>query len=148
MVGTVEAKVLSLRLGESSKKKSPRVEIEFAILDGTFKGESFSDDFYLSEAAIDRTVDVLRILGWQGDDLSQLGSAVGGKCQLVLKEEEYDGKVKTRTKFVNPPGGGNRQAAPMSDDAATSLANSLKARIRSSDAARAEAAKSNGKAPF
>lgn len=67
-----------------------------------------------SDAATEMAVRALRAFGWEGDDLSDLDNLdteqckrfLGREVELVIEEEEYDGKVRSRVRFVNEPGTG------------------------------------------
>lgn len=68
---------------------------------------------YLSDAALERTVASLQNLGWNPaehggriDSLNGTGILAGAKAEIVVENEEFDGKVRPKVKWVNAPGGG------------------------------------------
>ena len=61
---------------------------------------------FLTEKTIDRTVEVLEALGWQGG--TSTDELVGAEADVVIRHEEYEGKTTCRVAFVNT--GGNRNA--------------------------------------
>jgi hypothetical protein len=59
---------------------------------------------YLSEAAVDRTLEALQIMGVT--DLETLAGLGSQEFEAVVDEEEYNGKTSTRIKFINRLGSG------------------------------------------
>jgi len=113
--GTFEAEVIEHAITESSKG-TPQVAVKFETSEGEITGW-----FALTDKAAEYTVEKLRAMGFQGDDLSQINDGqcmVGNQCNLVIEHDEYKDKVNARIKFVNPLGvsGGTDLAA--SDSAA------------------------------
>lgn len=50
----------------------------------------------------------LRAAGWTGDDLNDLVGLGSTEVELVIEDEEWNGKVRTRVRWVNVPGAGGR----------------------------------------
>jgi hypothetical protein len=124
-VGEYKVKACAIELKESTKKKTPFVAVSFQI-NGMI--ESWSG--YLSEAAAQRTIESLRYMGWQGNDLETITLAdVPGWVIAAVKEEreddkktaklDDDGNVLTRIAFINPLSGAF--GAPMDHDARKAL---------------------------
>jgi hypothetical protein len=91
---------------ELTEKRKLRLAIEYEVLEGERKGQAIYDDLYITEAALPRTVEVLRTLGWVGKDLSEVDAGKGGldanAVQLVLQDDTYEGKTRAKVKYVNP----------------------------------------------
>lgn len=108
-IGKYNAKVTAISFGRASTGNE-QIAIQFEILDGEFAGENIAYLGTFTENSIEYTTNALRAVGWLGDDLSELpGLAADGKlseAQIVVRHEEYEGQMRARIKFVNPPGGG------------------------------------------
>lgn len=99
----------------------------------TFKlstGESITWYGSFSDAAFDRTIKSLRACGWQGDDLSQLGTALIQNVELVIDyEDDLQGKPRPKVKWVNELGGGGGLSNPMSPKQAADFARRMKPQL-------------------
>ncbi len=129
-------------LSESSKG-TPQVTANFEITTEGYQGESMPWYGYLSEGAADRTIESLRYMGWKGDNLTQLDNLDANEVELVIANEEYEGKTSLRIQWVNRLG---VTAAPMAADKAKVFAAAMQARIRALDAAGGRK-RSNGTPP-
>jgi hypothetical protein len=141
MTGTWTARAVSAKADKKGANKTPCVTVALKITEGTFEGEKVYSDLWLTEKPFDRSIESLRNLGWKGDDLRDL-STVNGECEVVLEEEEYNGKVQTKVKWINALGGGKPK---LEATELGTLADSLKSRIQASDRARSAGA---GRTPF
>lgn len=112
MKGRYLAKAIGTTWGQSQKGKM-QVAVTCEITqECAEKGQTFSWIGTFSELATDMAVRALRAFGWEGDDLSDLFELdaagckrfLGREVELVIDEEEYEGKVHTKVKFVNEPG--------------------------------------------
>jgi hypothetical protein len=88
---------------------------------------------YFTEASAEYTVKALRTMGWQGDDLSDLSSIRGVEVSIVVEHEDYEGKMRAKVRWINPPGSGAILKEQMSEDEAKSFAAKMKGRIRALD---------------
>jgi hypothetical protein len=93
------AQVDHSQLGESSKG-TPRVEVAFNFLDE--HGEGIVYMGYLTKGSIERTVKDLRTMGWKGNDPGDLSGIDANEVELVVDDEEYNGKRYDKVKWVNP----------------------------------------------
>lgn len=85
---------------------APQVAVELQIVeDGEFNGETITWFGYFTEDTEDRTMESLRILGWKGDDLSNLEGVGDNDVRIVIEEEEYQGQVRSKVKWINKIGG-------------------------------------------
>jgi hypothetical protein len=102
MIGTFKARAKEWGLGHSANGKE-QVAVMFELAGGEHDGQSITWFGYFTEQTVDRTLDALRYCGWEGDNLAELDSLDANEVELVLDEEEYDGKVRTKVKWVNRP---------------------------------------------
>lgn len=140
--GTWPVEVDATFLGKSSKKGTGYVGVRFK--DET--GDTITAYLYTSDAAIARTVETLERLGWSlsasnGDlfTLHETNLIVGAKCEIVVEDEEYDGKWRPKVKWINELGGGGR-AEGMAAEEARSFAAALRAKVYGAKAGQAPAA--------
>lgn len=106
------------KLGESDEKHTPFIGIQFELLDEHVNGITMNWSGWLTDAAIDRTLESLRACGWRGKDLSDLTGIGDRRVTVVINDEvsQKDGKTYARISFVNKLGGGrltvNTELAP------------------------------------
>lgn len=83
------------------------VAVLFSITSaGEYAGYQITWYGYLTDAAIDRTLDALRLCGWEGDDLNRLTGLDRNEVEIVIEhEEDLNGKTHAKVKWVNGPGG-------------------------------------------
>jgi hypothetical protein len=139
--GNYRAKVTQEPTLCRSSNGTEQIAIQFMVVDGgPQNGRTIMAYKFLTEAAIKYTVETLRTLGWQGDDLSDLrtvGSA--GEVEIVVHEDMYNEKVYLKVAFVNDL---NRTATPkgaMNEQERKEFASRMKALVRG-----CAPAKSNG----
>lgn len=98
-VGNHRAKCVNAEMPDVDEGKTPSVRLTFR----NEEGETIDAYLYLSEKALERTEKSLRACGWVGDDVSELmRDGVGLKeVELVVEDEEYQGKVRTKVKWIN-----------------------------------------------
>ncbi len=129
--GTYVARAVEGQLGHS-KQGTERVAVRFEIVEpADVAGQSIIWDGWLTEKAFDRTVESLRAAGLTGDDLATLDGLGSQNVELVLAEEEYQGEVRTKVKWVNRLGGGPGRltVGAMDADAAKSFAARMRSRV-------------------
>lgn len=115
-----------------------QIGIEFEFLD-----EPGGITYYgaLTDAAFEYTMKAIRTAGFTGDDLANLSSLSGETPEviLVIDEEEYEGKLRKKVKFINSMGGLAMKDSLQGDDLA-SFAKRMKGKIVAYD-------RSSGSAP-
>lgn len=128
--GTFTVKGVRGALGYTNTGKE-QVGVELCVVDdGEFFGERITWYGYFTEKTFDRTIESLRILGWDGDDLSDLTGLDRNEAQAVIEEDEYDGKLRLKVQWINAKGGLAIQK-PMGDSEAASFAQRMKGRVLS-----------------
>jgi hypothetical protein len=127
-------------LGESDNGK-PYVGVSFKITDPSDKQEKFVGwKGFFTEATTERTIESLRYMGFEGDDVSNLVGLNKNEVELVIEDEEYEdqqtGEVKTATKvaWVNQPRG-PMVKTKLEGEKAKSFAAQMKEKFRGFDAA-------------
>jgi hypothetical protein len=131
-----KAKAAEWALGETASGKE-QVAVAFNILTPDAQENRLTWYGYFSDGAVDRTLESLRICGWQGDDLTDLTGLDANEVELVVEDEEYpegSGKWRAKVQWVNRSGG-LALKAPLAGDKAKAFAASMRERIRALDAA-------------
>jgi len=101
--GTFRAVALSVELGFTSNGHE-QVAILWQLQEGHV-GEKLAWYGYFTEKGTNIALKGLRAAGWKGDDLSDLSSIIGSEALLVIQNEEYDGKMRPKVRFINRLGG-------------------------------------------
>lgn len=80
-------------------------------------------DGYLTDAALERTLASLRILGWDSDahdgrieTLHGTDLLKGNEAEIVVELEDYQGQSRPKVKWVNEVGGGGLGDGMATDD--------------------------------
>jgi hypothetical protein len=126
------ARAIEAGLGESSTGKE-QVAVSFEILTEGVPEKFLTWFGYFTDATANRTIESLRHCGWKGDDLTDI-SGLDQEVDLVVEEEEYEGKQHTKVQWVNRPGGLTIKT-PLSPDKAKAFSASMRDRIRALDTA-------------
>lgn len=124
--GTYRAHAGERLLGKTTKGFE-QVAVECIVDQPGFEGQSITYYGFFSEAAFQYAVNSLRAMGWEGDDLADL-STVGKKpFSIVVKHEEYEGKLRAKVQFVN--GDGVAMKNVMGTDEVKKFAASMRSKI-------------------
>jgi len=111
----------------TSARGTEQVAVEVEILDGEEAGRFMTWFGYFSEKTSERTVEALRLLGWQGDDITKLEGLGSRRVSIVVEHEDYDGKTNAKIQWVNRLGGlGVKLKTPMDDKAKRVFAAKMK----------------------
>jgi hypothetical protein len=109
--GTYRAKALDAKWSQSKANKD-QVLVEFEIKDeGAAKGKRITWYGSLSGKAEARTIEALMHCGWDGD-FDNLRTVGEKECQIVIDNEEWEGKTRSKVKWVNRCGSSGIAAAP------------------------------------
>ncbi len=126
--GTYRAKGIQGALGKTKGGKE-RVAVSFQLLDAEGNPTQPIAWFgYFTEKTFDRTIQALRLCGWEGDDISDLTGIDRNEVSLVIENEEYEGKVHAKVQWVNAPGGASL-ANQLDANEAKSFAQQMRGRI-------------------
>jgi hypothetical protein len=124
--GTFRARAVDGEFGFSSKN-TEQIAVRFQILEGPCRGETITwYGFFNTPENATRAMQVLRRCGWQANDLTDLRGLTDLEVELVLEEEEYEGKKRIRVKWVNEIGGGPTLSRKMDDAQKRAFANRMK----------------------
>jgi hypothetical protein len=100
--GTYQATVEEATVGESKNGAA-----QIAIRLSTDAGNITSYQYIVKrDGEINmRTVEnLMEVFGWDGK-IDSLHSWIGKPCSIVVEDEEYNGRVSARVKWLNKPGG-------------------------------------------
>jgi hypothetical protein len=129
--GRHAVKVVNHQLGKSSTGTA-----HVAVLFEDPEGGRITWYGYLTDAALERTIASLRILGWDPtkhdgriDSLHNSGLLVDAEAEVVVEMETYNGETRPKVKWVNEVGGGMGEGMPAEE--ALSFASSLRQKILS-----------------
>lgn len=104
----VVAKPQSGWLGQSKEKGTPYVHLQLIVTDDDEDGKTIPWYGYLSDKAIERTIETLvACFNFDGDLTSLYAEAQtfeGMKVNIVVEEESYEGKARFKVKWMNPAG--------------------------------------------
>src|ERR1043166_3482315 len=90
--------------GETDKG-TEQVAVEFEILEGEDAGEFITWYGFFTDDTEDRSTESLRNCGWKGEEDTDLQGMGSRKVQLVVEDENYQGKTHSRVRWVNRAGG-------------------------------------------
>lgn len=106
--GTYRARALSAVLGEPSGKEGGSTNvplvINFELTDEHVKGQRMDAYLYFTEKTAKRSIESLRILGYEGDDLSAVEFPADNECDLVCAIDTYKGESKMKVQWINAVG--------------------------------------------
>ena len=115
-----------------SKTGTAGLRLPLEITGGECSGTHVEYIAWLSQAALDRSVKTLAdVFGWDGNlaalaSLVDSGPFVGRECEITVEDEEYNGKMYPKIKWLNKAGGGSG-AKPLAKDAVAEMVAKLNA---------------------
>lgn len=119
-------------IGETEEKKTPFIRIPCVVNDpeSSQHGREIVHTMWLSDGAVDRTVkDLAEIFGWDGN-LEALAAGegfTGQECVIVTESEEYNGKTRIKSKWINSI---DRAPTAMAKEKVASLISKLNSRTK------------------
>ena len=132
---TVTAHAKGANFTESGTKKTPQIEVLFEIDTPEFQGEQITWYGFLTDKAVERTLESLRYAGWKSSDINDLTDLskedVPG-VELVIEPDTYNGDTKAKVQWVNRAGG--RGGNTISADKAKEMNARLRASLAIVDA--------------
>lgn len=132
------AKVTSNALALSKNTGTPFVEIQVRTTHDVHTGEvhetTLTGSLWLTDKTAENTIKTLDyVFGWAGNSMQELNAPVlvGTECEIVVEDEEYNGRTTRKIQFFNRPGeGGARQVKPLEESAARSVSSRFDAALR------------------
>jgi hypothetical protein len=94
-----------------AKNGTEQLGVDFVITEGPSEGQHITWWGFFTDKTADRTIESLRIMGWQGDDLCDLTGIDQNPVDLVIEAEEYEdkrtGEIRSigKVRWVNRAGG-------------------------------------------
>lgn len=83
-----------------------QVAVLVEVTQGEHAGEQLTWYGYFTEKTVDRTFESLRLLGWEGDDLTDLRGINANEVSIEVEhEEDSEGRKRARVKWINGGGG-------------------------------------------
>lgn len=125
---------LACQFGKSKTKGTPQVVVAFEILRGPDAGKTVSWFGYFTDnaEATERTFKALRACGFSGDDLDKFADQrPNNEVEIVVTNEEFEGKVRSKVQWVNAPNRGVRLADPMRDNDLRMFSARFKSKLKS-----------------
>lgn len=113
--GKYKARAVAWELAVTKTGKE-QVAILFRLTDEHVDGREITYYGFFTDATAERTMESLRICGWQTDSLLDLSGLDTNEVELDIAPEEYQGEWTEKVKWINRPGGGLR-VTPMDDNA-------------------------------
>jgi hypothetical protein len=129
---SIDGKEMWAQFGHS-KAGNPQVAVSFALLDeGPYKGRRLSWFGSFTDAAGDRTVESLRLLGFKTDELLDLPKGpLDQEVSVTVEHGEWEGKRTVKIAWINAAGGGLRLTAPMKPDELRKFSAKYKSKVKS-----------------
>jgi hypothetical protein len=137
MLGTFIARAVSSDIGKIGQNGTPALVLQMRVTQGDAQGRTFRKTCWISDAALEFTVDNLRSCGWTGSDLKafiecsedKIHKLLPDEVSIVLEEQrsERDGKVYTQVQYINRIGAGT---ATVKDKLGGNELDALSAKIR------------------
>lgn len=126
---TVRARAVEGALGTASNG-TEQVGVQFVLLEGPDEGKNITWYGFFTEKTVDRTIESLRLCGWQGDDLSDLTGIDANDVYLVIAHEENQkGETIARVQWVNGQPQGLAMKDRMDEGTAKAFAERMKGHV-------------------
>ena len=103
--GVYRAVAAQIDFGYNENTGTPQAAILFSIEEGECEGETITGYLYFSEKAAERSIETLRKMGWDGVDIGDITiDDVCNTMEIVVAEEEFNGRVVTKVRYINSLG--------------------------------------------
>jgi hypothetical protein len=120
------AKAVDVGLGFTNNGNE-QIGVVFEVVEGDCAGEEITWYGFFTEKTAQRTIESLRYCGWQGNDLASIDvEDIPKVVQIVVEEDEYEGKRRLRVQWVNRDGAGLAMKTRLAGSAAASFAARMK----------------------
>lgn len=127
--GTYRARAVEAALGYTSND-TEQVAIDFELLDEELAGKHITWYGYFTDKTLETTLKSLRTCGWQSDDLSDLSGIDANEVFVVVAhEEDQEGNLRARVRWVNSSGGGLALKTRMDEGAAKAFAERMRGHV-------------------
>jgi hypothetical protein len=104
--GRYKARGVEAALGVA-KTGTEQIAVLVEVTEGPDAGAQITWYGFFTEKTTERTLESLRHLGWEGDDLTELDGITANVVSIVVEHEEDQrtGEPRARVKWINGPGG-------------------------------------------
>lgn len=127
--GTFKARGVEAALAVAGNG-SEQVAVQFVLLEGPDEGKHITYYGYFTDKTTERTIDSLRLCGWDGDDLSDLTGIDANEVYLVIEHDENDkGEARATVRWINGQGGGLAVKERMDEGTAKAFAERMKGHV-------------------
>lgn len=125
--GRYKARGIEGALGTTSKN-NPQVAVLVEITEGEYAGQQRTWYGHFTDKTEERTLESLRHLGWETDDLTDLRGIDANEVSIIIghEEDERDGTMRERVRWINSGGSGLAMKERMDDAAARAFAARMK----------------------
>lgn len=104
---------VACQIGYSKNKGTPQIAVCLEILRGPYAGQRITWMGYFTDKTEERTLQSLRLLGFEGADIDKFESQrPTNEVIAVVEHETYEGKLRAKVAWINDPsfGGGMKMA--------------------------------------
>ena len=110
-----DAQAFSVTFGTVESTGNQQIAVGFEIVhDADFAGETITWIGFFTDKTVERTIESLLHMGWQGEDPTELAdldrdairAALPEVVSLTCEPDEYNGEYTLKVRWVNKPGGG------------------------------------------
>lgn len=126
--GYYNAKPVNWGIKTVGEKNTLVAFVSFQIQGGELDGETLTYDGYLTEKTLTRTLENLRVAGFDDNNLDRFNEGPAGLAlaadktvRIGVKEESYNGKTFTRVKGIYAAGGKKTVAKNLLPDIAGTM---------------------------
>jgi hypothetical protein len=98
--GTYVARATEWDLGTTDNGKD-YIGVLFRIEEGEAVGQTITWYGYFTEKTEQRTIESLRYCGWEGHNFADLNGLDKNLVKIVVDEEEYEGRIRTKVQWIN-----------------------------------------------
>lgn len=134
---TYRARATTGDLGETPNTHTPFVGVTFEVRFDDGQTDTVNWSGWLTDKAYARTIEALRAMGWEGDDLADLSGIDKNEVEIVTEWDGDDGQY-VRVKWVNGTRRGMSEQARLSPDQKRALAAKMRSRIAALGAKQAQ----------
>lgn len=143
------ARAVGVKFGQSSNNNT-QIAVTVEVVDhDEYTGEETTWIGHFTDKTTERTIESLRHMGWQGDELAELEDADAVRCAELLPEtiivvvepEVYEGKERLKAQWINKIGGGFAFKEPLAGADLKSFSAQMRAQVK---AVRPSARSANG----
>lgn len=100
LAGTHRARAVEWALGMSTTGKE-QIAVMFQLTQGPHEGKHITWFGFFTDSTVERTLESLRHCGWDSDSLAELDHLDANEVELVIDDETYEGKTRSKVKWVN-----------------------------------------------